>query len=163
MKRTIHRWLYVAAIPVVAVLWYLFRQELIFVNRSVSESLPAATAGAASTAKPLKSGAFTSLAHQTSGTAAVHELPDGRKVLRLSDFKTSNGPDVRVYLVAGSDGADNDAIKRGEFLDLGTLKGNLGDQNYELPAEVDLSKYGSVSIWCKRFAVNFGAANLAGA
>lgn len=163
MNRTIPRWAYLAAVPVIAVLWYLFRPELIFVNRSVSESLPAATAGAATSAKPLKSGAFTSLAHQTSGTAAIYELPDGRKVLRLSDFKTSNGPDVRVYLVAGSDGTDNDAINGGRFVDLGTLKGNLGDQNYELPADLNLSQYGSVSIWCKRFAVNFGAANLAGA
>jgi hypothetical protein len=154
------RWLVPAAVVALPVLWYAFRPELLFVNRSVSEALPPAAAASATVSKPVASGSFTGLAHQTSGTAAVYEI-GGKKFLRFSDFKTSNGPDVHVYLVAGKNGTDNQRIKDGGFLDLGVIKGNVGDQNYELPGDFDLGKYGAVSIWCKRFSVNFGAADLA--
>lgn len=106
------------------------------------------------------SGTFQSLAHETKGTADVRMLEDGSRVLRLEGFTTSNGPDVRIYLVRGSDGTQDDAIKRGDFIDLGALKGNIGDQNYAISADVDLSEYQSVSIWCRRFSVNFGATML---
>ncbi|MDX1933194.1 MAG: DM13 domain-containing protein [Capsulimonadales bacterium] len=152
------RLLIVLALPVLAILWALFRPELLFVNRTVNESLPPAAAVAAEP-KALLTGSFTALAHQTAGKAEVVEV-GGKKFLRFTDFHTSNGPDVRVYLVAGADGKDNKTINAGNYLDLGTIKGNIGDQNYELPADVDLARYRSVSIWCKRFAVNFGAANL---
>lgn len=105
---------------------------------------------------------FQSLAHETNGTADIRTLEDGSRVLRLEDFATSNGPDVRVYLVRGTDGTQDEAIKNGEFIDLGALKGNIGDQNYVIPAEVDLSQYQAVSIWCRRFSVNFGATVLEG-
>ena len=55
---------------------------------------------------------------------------------------------------------DNATVKQAGFIDLGSLKGNKGDQNYDLPADADLTKYKSVSIWCARFGVNFGAASL---
>jgi len=80
--------------------------------------------------------------------------------LRLTQFATSNGPDVRVYLVAASDVQGEAAAKQAGFVDLGALKGNIGDQNYDLPAGLDLSRYRAVSIWCRRFSVNFGAAPL---
>jgi hypothetical protein len=106
----------------------------------------------------LASGRFHSNAHPTQGQATVYRLPDGRRVLRLTGFETSNGPDVRVYLVAADDVQD-DRVR--DHVDLGALKGNIGDQNYDIPTEVDLGRYRSVSIWCRRFSVNFGAAPLA--
>ena len=108
----------------------------------------------------LRSGSFQGLAHETSGSASVYQLPDGRRVLRLEELNTSNGPDLRVYLVEGDDASNDAAIKEGRFVDLGALKGNIGNQNYELPPDLDLDRYRSVSIWCKRFAVNFAAAPL---
>jgi len=136
--------------------WYLFRPERLFIDREVSEAPPAAAASAAI----LVSGDFHSNAHQTGGRATIYQLADGRRVLRLSGFSTSNGPDVRVYLVAAADVNDNDAADRDGFVDLGSLKGNVGDQNYILPVDVDLRRYRAVSIWCRRFSVNFGAAPL---
>jgi hypothetical protein len=106
------------------------------------------------------SGDFQSLAHETSGSAQTLQLADGSRVLRLADFATSNGPDVRVYLVRGNDGTDSAVIARGEFIDLGALKGNRGNQNYDIPLEINLDDYQSVSIWCRRFSVNFGGTSL---
>ena len=80
--------------------------------------------------------------------------------LRLTNFTTSNGPDVHVYMVASDDAKDAAIVQQAGFIDLGVLKGNIGDQNYQLVSDVDLSKYRAVSIWCKRFSVNFGAAPL---
>jgi Electron transfer DM13 len=113
-----------------------------------------------SPAKPLESGKFHSVAHATSGTATVYQLADGTRLLRFTDFKTSNGPDVHVYLVAADDASDNESVTKAGFIDLGSIKGNIGDQNYSLGSDVDLSKYRAVSVWCKRFSVNFGAAPL---
>lgn len=137
--------------------WYAFRPERLFINQKVNEQFPTASAAASS---KLASGQFHSGAHETKGTATVYQLADGKKTLRLTDFATSNGPDVRVYLVAADDAKDNDSVTKADFIDLGTLKGNIGDQNYELPANADLAKYRSVTIWCKRFSVNFGTAPL---
>ncbi|HEU0252621.1 MAG TPA: DM13 domain-containing protein [Pyrinomonadaceae bacterium] len=136
--------------------WYLFRPERLVIDQRVNEQFP--TASAAS--NKLASGQFHSGAHETKGTATVFQLADGKKTLRLTDFATSNGPDVHVYLVAAQDAKDNDAVTKAGFLDLGSIKGNIGDQNYELPADADLAKYRAVTIWCKRFSVNFGTAPL---
>jgi len=136
--------------------WYAFRPERIFINQRVNEQFP--TASAAS--EQLASGQFHSGAHETKGMATVLQLADGKKTLRLTNFATSNGPDVHVYLVAATDAKDNDAVTNAGFVDLGTLKGNIGDQNYELPTNADLAKYRAVTIWCKRFSVNFGTAPL---
>jgi len=159
-KKNLLRWIIPAAFVFLVVAWAAFRPELILVNKTVSETLPTTQASGASPAQPIASGMFTSLAHQTTGTAGLYELGDGKKTLRLTDFKTSNGPDVRVYLVASAEGTDNEAIKNGGFVDLGSLKGNIGDQNYVVPDGIDLAKFQGVSIWCKRFAVNFGGAAL---
>ncbi len=148
-----------------AIGWYLFRPELLFVKTSVNESLPAdvavqtAMAGATVESGVLLSGQFRSLAHETVGTAAVHDL-GGRRILRLTGFSTSNGPDVRVYLVAANDAADNETVTKAGFVELGKLKGTQGDQNYDIPAGLDLEKYRAVTIWCHRFNVNFGTAPL---
>jgi hypothetical protein len=151
---------WIAALVVLgAIAWYLFRPELLFVNKKVSEEQVAAVG--ASTMSALVSGRFHSVAHETHGAATVQELGNGRRVLRLTDFKTSNGPDVRVYLVAASDASDNETVTKAGFVELGALKGNEGDQNYDIPANVDLGKYRAVTIWCHRFNVNFATAPLA--
>jgi hypothetical protein len=143
-------------IVVAAAAWYAFRPERAFINQKVNEQFP--TTSAAS--NQLASGQFHSGAHETKGTATVFQLADGKKTLRLTNFATSNGPDVHDYLVAVSDAKDNDTVTKSEYVDLGSMKGNIGDQNYELPASADLAKYRAVTIWCKRFSVNFGTAPL---
>jgi hypothetical protein len=148
-----------------AIGWYLFRPELLFVKTTVNESLPTETAAQSEPARMddqsgiLLSGQFRSYAHETVGTAAVHDL-GGRRLLRLTGFSTSNGPDVRVYLVAANDATDDETVTKAGFVELGKLKGTQGDQNYEIPAGLDLDKYRAVTIWCHRFNVNFGTAPL---
>jgi hypothetical protein len=146
-----------------AIAWYAFRPELLFINHTVSEEFPGGAAVASIEPQPMvvTQGAFRGLAHETKGTAAIYQLADGKRTLRLSGFETSNGPDVHVYLTAGDVGKGNEAIKEAGFIDLGSMKGNKGDQNYDIPAAVDLSKYKNVTIWCARFGVNFGQAALA--
>ncbi len=153
-----------------AALWYLFRPDALVISKTVNEPLPAAehsmsamasSAMAADEPVKLAGGRFHTNAHETNGVATIYRLLDGRRVLRLTQFATSNGPDVRVYLVAASDVQDEAAAKQAGFVDLGALKGNIGDQNYDVPAGLDLSRYRAVSIWCRRFSVNFGAAPLA--
>ena len=97
------------------------------------------------------------------GSATVYEVADGKRVLRLSNFQTDNGPDLHVRLIAADDAKDTDSVKKAEFVELAKLKGNKGNQNYDLPKDVDLSKYKVVSIWCNRFSVNFAAAPLTAA
>ncbi|MBC8066237.1 MAG: DM13 domain-containing protein [Chlorobia bacterium] len=140
------------AIPILIAGWALFRPELALVNNSVDEAAPSGK-----TSEVIGKGEFASYAHETTGTAQLLMAGD-KKILRLSGFKTSNGPDVHVLLVKGSDSKMFDA---NAALDLGVIKGNVGDQNYELPAGTNLADYQSVSIWCKRFNVSFGGATLA--
>lgn len=140
-------------------LWYAFRPERLFVNATVSESLGDVARDPASVTA-LAIGTFHSVHHDTKGTASILSVQGGARVLRLTDFETSNGPDVRVYLVAAADAMDNETVSTSGFVELGPLKGNIGDQNYEVPATVDLARYRTVTIWCKRFGVNFGSAPL---
>lgn|SRR6478672_2242349 len=149
----------VVVLIVAGAAWYAFRPERLFINQRVNEQFPTASAANSATTK-VASGQFHNGAHETKGMATVLQLADGKKTLRLTDFQTSNGPDVHVYLVAAEDAKDNDTVTRAGFIELGSLKGNIGDQNYELPANTDLSKYRAVTIWCKRFSVNFGTAPL---
>lgn len=112
-------------------------------------------------AKTLETGTFHGKVHSTSGRATVYE-EGGKRILRLTDFKTSNGPDVHVILVAAKDAEDDANFLKSntERVELGKLKGNEGDQNYEIPNGTDLSKFQTVSIYCERFDANFGAAPL---
>jgi hypothetical protein len=152
--------LIVSAVLALAVLWFLFRPERLFINQTVNESLPTASAAASSTAPmEIAIGQFHKGAHDTSGRATIYQMGASR-ILRLTNFKTSNGPDVHVYLVAAADATDSETVTKAGFLELGSLKGNEGDQNYDLPSDADLSKYRAVTIWCKRFSVNFGTAPL---
>ncbi|MDP9385778.1 MAG: DM13 domain-containing protein, partial [Actinomycetota bacterium] len=92
--------------------------------------------------------------HATSGTATVVRLADGRRRLTFTGFESDGGVDVRVYLVAG-DGRDVS-----DHVELGRLKGEAGDQQYTIPADVDLSRYGTVVLWCVPFTVRVGVAPL---
>jgi hypothetical protein len=111
----------------------------------------------------LAAGEFISHEHGTSGEAVILELPDGTRVLRIQDLDTSDGPDLQVWLTDAPviDGIDGWGVfDDGRYVNLGALKGNVGNQNYKIPADVDLANYSSISIWCARFAVSFGAAEL---
>jgi hypothetical protein len=154
------KWKLVIPIAAVAAFlaWYAFRPERLVFNRHVDEATPAVQS--TSSPQPLASGQFYSILHPTAGTATIYRMGDGTRVLRFTGFSTSNGPDVHVYMVAADDAKDSASVLRAGFIDLGTIKGNMGDQNYTLTPEVDLSKYRAVSVWCKRFSVNFGAARL---
>ena len=147
-------------VGVIAILaaWYAFRPERLVVNRHIDEAMP--TAQGEVSAQPVESGRFYSILHPTEGTATIYRMGDGTRVLRLTSFSTSNGPDVHVYMVAADDAKDAATVEKAGFVDLGVIKGNIGDQNYTLGGDLDLAKYRAVSIWCKRFSVNFGAAAL---
>ncbi|WP_426320979.1 DM13 domain-containing protein [Microbacterium sp. E-13] len=109
------------------------------------------------------SGTFVSHEHTTTGSARVIEFPDGTRQLALEDLDTSNGPDVHVWLSAGPvvEGFEGWFTAASHpHVDLGLMKGNQGDQLYEIPADVDLSVYRAVDLWCERFSVSFGAAAL---
>ena len=138
-----------AFVAVMAVAFGYFEVHTLVIDDRVDESVPAA---AASTWQ----GSFDGLDHETSGDATVLDTADGQ-FLRFDDFRTSNGPDLRVFLVPAGATDVSDAI------DLGPLKGNVGAQNYELPSTVDLSQYPQVLVWCVRFGSPFGAATLAAA
>ncbi|WUJ68822.1 DM13 domain-containing protein [Kribbella soli] len=114
--------------------------------------------------KILLTGKLIAHEHRTSGTVAVLALPDGSRVLRIENLDTSDGPDLKVWLsdaevVAGRAGWH--VFDDGAYRSLGSLKGNHGNQNYPIPAEVKLGDFRSVVIWCDRFNVSFGAATLA--
>ena len=155
------KWMKIAlpiAVVVIVGAWYVFRPERLVVNRNVNEAMP--TAPGASSTQSLESGRFYSILHPTEGTATIYQMGDGTRVLRFTSFSTSNGPDVHVYMVAADDAKDIATVQKAGFVDLGVIKGNIGDQNYALASDLDLAKYRAVSIWCKRFSVNFGAAAL---
>jgi hypothetical protein len=116
---------------------------------------PAATTAPAPTVMTEFTGTFVSREHPTSGQAIVLGNGSGRRFLRFESFETDNGPDLKVYLVNSSAGGV------GDIIDLGELKGNIGDQNYEIPAGVDLAVHDTVLVWCERFSSPFGEASLA--
>ena len=123
-----------------------------------TDPLSLATAEAASKGVPVAvtSGEFVSLDHPTSGTAFLVVEPDGSLLLRIEDLDTDNGPDLRVVLNTADVGTDDYE----QLTELGGLKGNIGDQNYEIPPELDLETIRSVVIWCERFSAPFGEAPL---
>ena len=107
-------------------------------------------------------GCWMGKAHPTSGRATIYQVGDGKRDLRLTDFATSNGPDVHVLLAQSADQNLTKEFVKGDLdsLELGLLKANQGDQNYDLPDSVDLQKYDSVVIYCERFHAVFGVAKL---
>ncbi|MFD8984665.1 DM13 domain-containing protein [Streptomyces sp. NPDC059564] len=153
---------------------YWFQPWKLWQDATVNEALPTAAPSTAPTAqrgaaagpRTLAQGALISHEHATTGTVKLIRLPDGSRTLRLENLDTSNGPDLRVWL---SDAPVKDGVAGwrvfddGKYVSLGKLKGNKGDQNYEIPADVNLTDYSSVTIWCDRFDVSFGAAPLTAA
>lgn len=175
----------VVGLTVVALGLYLFQPWKLWTDEKVDEALPTAapsekpggppeletpgdSAGpgkAGKSARPttLASGEFITHEHETTGSAKIVELRDGSRVLRLQDLNTSNGPDLKVWITDAKvkpGTAGWHVFDDGAHLSLGDLKGNKGNQNYTLPGGADLDEYSSVTIWCDRFDVSFGAAEL---
>ncbi len=146
-------------VPVLVGAWWAFRPEKLFINEKVNEAAPAALS---TEPEALYTGKLEGKVHATSGRATIYKTADGKEYLRLSDFSTSNGPDVHVVLVRAEDKALDGEIVKGEIdsVELGVLKGNQGDQNYDLPASADLNKYQAVAVYCERFHAIFGVARL---
>jgi hypothetical protein len=154
------KWILMAmGIPVLVGAWWAFRPEKLFINQKVNEAAPASLGAAA---QPIFTGKLEGKIHATSGRATIYKAADGTRYLRLSDFKTSNGPDVHVVLVRAEDRQLGQEIVKGELdhVELGALRGNQGDQNYDLPAAADLNKYQAVAIYCETFHALFGVAKL---
>jgi electron transfer DM13 len=152
---------------------YWFTPWKVFTSRTVNDALssPAPAATGAATGTPsgapvgagpavLLRGSLVSHEHPTSGTVRIVGYPDGTRRLEIVGLSTSDGPDLRVWLTDQPVGRDWKVFDDGAYLEVGRLKGNRGDQVYELPEGVDLRQYRSVTIWCKRFSVSFGAAEL---
>jgi hypothetical protein len=153
---------------------YWFAPWKLFTDRTVDEALStpapvaATPAGAVSSAPPtgpivLRQGTFVTHEHTTTGTARIVALPDGTRTLEIAGLSPSDGPDLRVWLTdqpvsTGTSGWR--VFDDGVHLELGKLKGNRGNQVYPIPASADLGTYRSVTIWCIRFSVSFGAATL---
>jgi hypothetical protein len=126
---------------------------------------PTPTATPAPAAVALQIGSFRDADrfHKDSGTATVYELPDGSLLLRLEDFNVTNGPDLHVLLSVHPDQGTRNEVKDLGYVDLGKLKGNIGNQNYEISAGLNVSDYSSVVIYCLPFHVLFSVAPLASA
>ncbi len=161
---------------------YWFQPWKLWQDQTVEEALPTARAtpgpaeeqqaagsepsGAPSSPagpRTLARGELISHEHTTSGTVKLVRLDDGSHVVRLENLDTSNGPDLRVWLTDApvKEGqAGWHVFDDGAYVSLGKLKGNKGSQNYAVPDDVDPSRFTSVSIWCDRFDVSFGAAEL---
>jgi Electron transfer DM13 len=154
---------------------YWFAPQRLVLDRTVSETLPTTSAsadpsggadrdgddGQGTTGPPLvelASGSFRSLEHATSGVAKLVELGDGSRFVRLEDLETSDGPDLRVYLTDQPLSDDWHVWDDGIVVDVGALKGNVGDSNYSIPDGVDITGLRTVVIWCRRFTVGFGVA-----
>ena len=166
------RWLVGGLVVVVlAVGGYWFEPWRLFTTREVDERLPVAapadqptmaptTPGASAPSGPvdLLRGRFVSHEHGTSGRVRVVSQPDGSRLLAIEDLDTSDGPDLHVWLTDAE--VSWRVFDDGRYVDLGELRGNKGNLVYELPGHVDLADYQSVSIWCERFSVSFGAAAL---
>ena len=134
--------------------WYL--ASPLWIDRVVSESLPQGDGQIM-----LASGSFqdADAAHQGSGLATLYEASGGARKITLSDFQVTNGPDLKVYLVEKGEISSAQDVLDSRWVSLGVLKGNIGNQSYDLPEDLDF-EVGSVVIWCEQFSVLFSAASL---
>ena len=149
------RWWWIIGIVVVVgapIAWYL--GSPLFISKTVVEEVP--------TVRVLSRGMFVDADafHKGSGVALIAQAGTQR-LIRLEEFQVTNGPDLYVYLAAHPKPASREDVHQG-FLNLGRLKGNIGEQNYEIPAGEDLSRFHSVVIYCQRFHVVFATATLGG-
>ncbi len=163
------RWPVLGAYAVTAAVLAVYLGSSVFMDDVVNERVATAAptsareSGGASEqpARPmnvlLANGRFQSVRHEARGVASAIELAEGGRVITLTDFEVDNGPDLRVYLAAGP--ATSEAEVE-DFVDVGGLKGNVGNQQYRVPATVDLERYSTVVIWCRAFSVLFARAPL---
>jgi hypothetical protein len=174
----------IAAIIGLPVAWYLLSP--LWINVQVDEAFPTALpvdvsvqatqAMSTAMAEPdkmmeepmpetdmalLAEGSFYDIIHLGSGQALVYQLADGSRILRLEDFEVDNGPELHIYLAPIEPIPASIGVEIPGSVDLGLLKGNIGDQNYEIPSDLDLSQFKSIVIWCQPFRVPFIAAPLA--
>jgi hypothetical protein len=164
----------VLAVAVLVAGGYWFEPWRLFTTREVDERLPVAASADQPTTGPTTPGAsppsgpvdllrgrFVSHEHATSGRVRVVRQADGSRLLAIEDLDTSDGPDLHVWLTDAEVSEDGWRVfDDGRYVDLGELRGNKGNLVYEVPRDVDLADYQSVSIWCERFSVSFGAAAL---
>ncbi|WP_435256897.1 DM13 domain-containing protein [Thioclava sp. FR2] len=138
-----------------AAFWYL--ASPLWIDRVVNEEL-----AQGDQVMTLAQGQFrdADAAHKGKGTARIVTLPGGGVEVQLSDFSVTNGPDLELWLSAHPDPAKSSDVTGAEWLSLGLLRGNVGDQSYRIPAGTDLSKYKSVVVWCEQFGVLFSPASL---
>jgi Electron transfer DM13 len=153
------KWIVIAvALPILVVAWWFFRPEKLWINQKVNEPPPFASR---SGTQPLFTGLLEAKAHPTSGRATIYESPDGNKMyLRLTDFTTSNSPNVHIVLARANDPAlDHDIVKGDlDHVELGKLNNTQGDQSYDLAPSVDLQKYNAVVIYDERSHTIFAIA-----
>jgi hypothetical protein len=158
---------------------YWFQPQALFIDQTVNEDAPGAGGDSMASeddamaedgamkddamkdgdAMMTLTGSFRSIDHETTGQTTLSKADDGHYYVRFQDFRTENGPDLVVYLSTAQSTASGTQFAQ-DFVDLGALKGNIGNQNYQVPDGTDLEKYKSVVIWCRRFNVAFGAAPL---
>jgi len=154
------KWILIGVgLPILVAAWWAFRPEKLWINQRVDEPAPFASR---SEPRPLYTARLEGKAHPTSGRATVYEASDGTRYLRLTDFMTSNCPDLHVVLTRGDDDNLSREIVEGnlDHVELGRLKGNQEDQDYNLPTSADLEKYNAVVIFCERFHAIFGLARM---
>ncbi len=147
--------LLVLALPLA---WYL--GSPLFLDRAVEEGPFDAAAARAS---PVRSGRFVGADsfHMGAGRATIFRLPDGRQTLRLEEFTVTNGPDLYVYLSGHPAPRDSAQLHGSGDFEVARLRGNIGEQSYDLPADLDVGAFKSVVIYCKRFTTVFSTAELA--
>ena len=138
--------------PAGAFMWYAF-SPLLF-DEVVVETLTEAQVVATGTFRD------ADRAHQGEGTATLVALPGGGHEIQLSEFQVTNGPDLEVWLSAHPDPVSSSDVAENQWVGLGQLKGNIGDQAYSIPADVNVSDFQSVVIWCEQFGVLFSPAAL---
>jgi hypothetical protein len=153
----------VAVVLAVPLAWYLGSPLLL--NQTVDERLSPATASApegSARVERLVQGHFAGVdaIHKGEGTAAIVQLADGARVLRLDDFRVTNGPDLYVYLSGHPAPRHSNELHADGAFEVGRLKGNIGGQNYDLPADLDLARFRSAVIYCRRFTTIFSTAEL---
>ena len=161
------RWPVIGAYILTAVVVGGYLGRSVFMDKTVNEQVavaapaPVTSPDTAEPAEPrnvlLGTGSFESVRHAASGKAMTIELAGGGRVLTLTSFEVDNGPDLRVYLVAGPAASEGEVD---DFVDLGGLKGNRGNQQYDVPADINLERYATAVIWCRAFSVLFARAPL---
>jgi len=144
--------------------WHMWGAVVVITAVAVGRPVGAPSGAVAQSGQPviLATGQWRGIdaVHQAQGKALMVRLPDGRRFIRFEDFRVTNGPDLYVYLSGHPSPRTGAQLHEGAAFEVARLKGNVGNQNYELPADLDLSKFKSVAIYCKRFSVMFGSAEL---